>query len=204
MSSVVRSRGSRARKAVQPSRTLPGRLKEVATLLHRRWTLPVLAELCRGDSAPGGAKFITIVNRLGISRDSLAATLEHLIAHDYVLRNPGYGHPMRPEYLLAEAGHDIAPFCSRLLEEIKATQLEDLLLRKWSIPTLIALDAGPGRFGELKNSLPGITGRALTLALKDLVAAGLVKREVVNAFPPIARYRPAPAAESLLAIARDL
>src|SRR5262245_47973361 len=94
----------------------PDHLDRLTVLFHRRWSVPILAELHRGDSHPGGSKFITLLNRLRISRDSLTATLGHLMHHDLVMRNPGYGHPMRPEYLLAEAGYDIAPGCVRLMK----------------------------------------------------------------------------------------
>jgi len=62
-----------------------------------------------------------------------------------------------------------------------------------------ALAAGPRRFSELRELLPGVTARALTLALKDLVAVGLVERTVTDGFPPSTLYRLTAAAEPLLA-----
>jgi len=61
------------------------------------------------------------------------------------------------------------------------------LLRKWSVPTLAVLD-DDRRFTDLRSALPGVTPRALALALRDLEAAGLVERDVVAARPPFAIY----------------
>jgi DNA-binding HxlR family transcriptional regulator len=169
-------------------------------IFHRRWSAPILSEMLVGDTHPGGVKFITLARRLKLSRDSLHATLKHLIAHDYVMRNPGYGHPMRPEYLLAESGYRIAPLCQRLLQEARARAWTDLILRKWSMPVLYVIGQGVMRFSELKLALPSITSRALTLSLKQLVAAGLLQREVKASFPPTAVYTPTATAKPLLAI----
>jgi DNA-binding HxlR family transcriptional regulator len=47
-----------------------------------------------------GERFVTLVNRLGASKDAVSATLAQLIDDGVVQRNPGYGHPLRPEYLV--------------------------------------------------------------------------------------------------------
>jgi DNA-binding HxlR family transcriptional regulator len=175
-----------------PPKKLTARLETLIVLFHRRWSAPILAELGRGDSVSGGAKFITLANRLGLSRDSLVATLEYLMHHDLVLRNPGYGHPMRPEYILADSGYQLAPACQRLLKMLRVRKLEDIALRKWSLPVLFALGQGNDRFSEVKTLLSRITSRALTLALKDLTAAGLVHRQVIDDYPPGVAYRLTP------------
>ena len=41
--------------------------------------------------------------RLDVTRDSLRRALDALIALGYVRRNEGYGHPLRPEYLITDA-----------------------------------------------------------------------------------------------------
>jgi DNA-binding HxlR family transcriptional regulator len=179
---------------------LPIRLQRMAIFFHRRWSAPILAELLRGDTVQGGAKFITLANRLRLSRESLKATLDHLILHDYVMRNPGYGHPLRPEYILAEAGHDIAPACRDLMRILTQSELERAALRKWSMPALLAIGRGVRRFGALKIALSGITARALTLALKDLASARLVRRRVIDRYPPVTAYSLTRAARSLLVV----
>jgi len=156
--------------------TLPG--------INRRWTLPVIVELHRSR----GCKFVALVNVLGVGRETLRETLGSLIDAGLVTRNPGYGHPMRPEYVLTARGRRTAPVAERLLEELERRDALELGLKKWSLPVLAALGR-ESRFGELKSRLAPVTPRALTLALKGLVRAGLVERRIHEAFPPATSYR---------------
>ena len=96
------------------------KLARLAALLHHRWSVPVLAALLEGS----GAKFVTLARRLDLSRDSLRRTLDVLIAQRWVMRNPGHGHPMRPEYLLTAAGARIAPWCHGLLRALSRLGLD--------------------------------------------------------------------------------
>jgi DNA-binding HxlR family transcriptional regulator len=148
--------------------------------------VPIIAELQRS----AGSRFVPLVNRLGLSRESLRQTLAALIADGLVMRNPGYGHPLRPEYLLTERGRRIAPACRELLDALTRLEFEDGGLKKWSIPVLLAL-AHERRFAELRDAL-SISPRALTLALKELADAGLVERRVHTGFPPSTSYRATP------------
>jgi len=161
------------------------RIQRLRALFHHRWSVAVLAELHRG----GGSKFVTLVNRLVISRDSLRRTLDSLIAEGWVVRNPGHGHPMRPEYILTASGRRLAPWCARLGALLKTTEIGDIGLRKWSMPVILALGHGKRRFSEVKGFLPGLTARALTLALKELHAAGLIERHVSDSYPPATYYQ---------------
>ncbi len=160
-------------------------LSHLAALFHRRWAVPVLAELHKGR----GAKAITLTNRLGVSRESLRATLDELIEHGWIARNPGYGHPMRPEYLLTRPGEKLGPSCVRLMAVLRRMGIQRIDLRKWSMPITLALSGGVDRFGELKRILPGITSRALTLGLKELQRTGLIERRIVDQYPPTTSYR---------------
>ncbi len=155
-------------------------------LCHHRWSVGVLAELHRGG---GGAKFVTLERRLRVPRDSLVRTLAALRRLRLVRRNPGYGHPMRPEYLLAPAGERLAPACARLDAFLKRSGVAEQALRKWSLPVTLALARGAGRFGEVRDALPGITARALTLAFLALESADLVERRVTEGRPPGTAYR---------------
>ena len=156
----------------------------LAVLFHRRWTVPAIARLHHHC----GAKFISLVNWTGASRPALRQALDESITRGWIRRNPGYGHPLRPEYMLTNPGARLGPGCLRLMEHINRLQVEDAALRKWSMPILLALEAQPLRFGELRRTLGIITDRALTLAIKDLLQATLIQRQVLDEFPPATIY----------------
>jgi DNA-binding HxlR family transcriptional regulator len=165
-------------------------IPDLIALFHHRWSAPVLAELLRQK----GSRFVTLGNTLGVGRESLKRTLGSLIDLGLVSRNPGYGHPLRPEYVLTPRGRRVAARCTKLLAALNGTA--EVALRKWSLPVLVALRR-PSRFSELQAALPGVTARALALALKDLQAAGLVERRIEDAYPPIAVYAPTAGARRL-------
>ncbi|MCZ6572723.1 MAG: winged helix-turn-helix transcriptional regulator [Planctomycetota bacterium] len=177
-----------------------GRIQRLVTLFHHRWAVPVLAELQRGK----GAKLVTLVQRLGAGRDVLRPTLDRLIEHGWVVRNSGYGHPLRPEYVLSRSGKRIAPACARLWQTLRRSDLTGPGLKKWSLPVAWVLERSGGRFGDAKQMLPGITSRALTLALKTLQEAGLVRREVVDGYPPRPRYHLTPRGRRLVPLVGGL
>lgn len=169
-------------------------------LFHRRWLVPSLAELYLLK----GAKFITLVNRLETNRPALKQTLEDGASRGYIRKNPGYGHPLRPEYILTDGGRAIAPACVRLMERLREIDAMDVCLRKWSLPALLAIGGKPSRFGEIRDHLGLITDRALTLALRDLVEAGLLNRRVIDSYPPAPQYKLAARTRPLLPIIREL
>jgi DNA-binding HxlR family transcriptional regulator len=146
--------------------------KFFAFLFHHRWAVPVLAEL----HPSSGSKYVTLVNNLRISKDSLRWTLEWLIEAGLVMRNPGHGHPMRPEYVLTSEGSRIARHCVPLLGALRIHDLERTGLHKWSMPIVHAVRCGLRTFTALKHVLPGITARALSLALADLQRARVMER----------------------------
>jgi DNA-binding HxlR family transcriptional regulator len=158
---------------------------------QRRWALPILAEL----AGSGGSRFVPLANKLGLSRDTLRQTLDALIEAGLVIRNPGTGHPSRPEYILTEHGRRVAPVCAGVLQELRRRRIEDAVLKKWSMPIIAALSA-ERRYGELRRGV-GATPRALTLALKELVGLGLVERRVHDGFPPSTTYRLTPKSRTL-------
>jgi DNA-binding HxlR family transcriptional regulator len=166
-------------------------LLSISSLSNHRWAVPILANL----AATGGARFVPLANELGISRDVLRQTLDALIETKLVMRNPGYGHPTRPEYVLTAKGRRIAPACAKLVQEIRRQGMEDVVLKKWSMPIVAALGR-ESRYGELRRSV-GATPRALTLTLKELVACGLVERRVHTGFPPTTTYRLTPRSRTL-------
>lgn len=156
----------------------------------------MLAEIGR----TGGSRFATLTGRLGVTGESLRRTLSYLQGEGLVTRNPGYGHPLRPEYMLTPAGGNLAPRVLKLLAALVGR--EDVGLKKWSLPILAELDQ-PRRFSEIRAALPA-TPRALTLALKELEGAGLVRRTVTSDHPPHVRYTATRDARRIAAAAREI
>jgi DNA-binding HxlR family transcriptional regulator len=155
--------------------------EDLIELFHHRWAPPALVLL----DQRGGVRFAELQARLGVGRESLRRALDALLDLGFVRRNPGYGHPLRPEYLITAAGRKPATAVARLL----AGGDPDLLLRKWSVPVLAELGE-ERRFSELRASLPGVTPRALALALQQLEEARLIRRDVLPTRPPSSVYRP--------------
>ncbi len=144
-------------------------LEALIALCHHRWSLPIISELHRDN----GAKFVTLVNRLQLSRDALSRTLQALQDQQLVNHNPGYGHPLRPEYILTPRGQQLGPTTLELMTALQQTQLEPIALKKWALPIIYTLEPRAMRFNELR-ALP-ITARALSLTLKELERAGLLE-----------------------------
>jgi DNA-binding HxlR family transcriptional regulator len=154
---------------------------DLIEFFHHRWAAPALALLAER----GGVRFVELQRRLGVGRESLRRALDALIESGLARRNEGYGHPLRPEYVLTPKGRRVAPIAARIV----AVGDADVLLRKWSVPLLAEL-GDERRFTELRSRLTDITPRALALALQDLEAVGYVDREVRDTRPPSTFYRP--------------
>src|SRR3954451_13536929 len=78
---------------------------DLIELFHHRWAAPALALL----GQRGGARFVELQRRLDVGRESLRRALDALIAGGLARRNEGYGHPLRPEYVLTARGRNAAP-----------------------------------------------------------------------------------------------
>ena len=140
------------------------------TLTHHRWAIPIIALL----HAEKGAKFVQLVNRLKLSRDALTRSLTALNELGLATRNSGYGHPLRPEYILTPSGAKLGAACVELNHWLESHNLQESLLNKWSLPVLLATRS-KSRFSDLKRALPDITARALTLTLKTLLEHDLLR-----------------------------
>lgn len=64
----------------------------------------------------------------------------------------------------------------------------DLLGGRWKMLILYKLEMGRKRFSELRKELPNITDRMLTLQLKELEKAHLIKRTVYPEVPVRVEY----------------
>ena len=140
-------------------------------IFAKRWYVRVLAHLYDHN----GARFVVMKHALGINADSLTRTLKALIDEGWVERNPGYGHPLRPEYILSDSGRVLAERCSRFDTVVDTLQVASTVYHKWSVPTLIVIDHGVSRFNALREQL-AITPRALTQSLERLCLVALVEQ----------------------------
>jgi DNA-binding HxlR family transcriptional regulator len=145
-------------------------LEPLVSLLHYRWALPILAELYRSN----GCKFVTLVTRLSLSKDALSRTLTALLEQDLVMRNPGYGHPLRPEYILTARGQQIGQAAFELMQTLERLGISNIALKKWSLPIVLVLQ-DQTRFTDLLENLPGLTTRALALSLGQLTQVNLLE-----------------------------
>ena len=164
----------------------PARSAFLVRLCHHRWAIGTAAEVARRE----GARFVELQHGLGIHPASLRAALDALLELRLIRRNPGYGHPLRPEYLPTESGARLGPALQALLRSWRERGIEETALRKWSLPVLDAVAGGHRRFRDLEAALPEITPRALARTIRDLGAAGLVEREIDPGFPPVPYYSP--------------
>ena len=154
----------------------------------RRWAVPILAQL----AGTQGSKFITLTNALDGSRAAIKASLDLLNTLGLVHPNPGTGHPMRPEYILTPKGKLISKPATALVKALNRTDLIDTGLKKWSMPTIHAIDTGAHRFAAITAALttPQIaaTDRAISLALTDLHTTSLIRRTLIDGSPPRNQY----------------
>lgn len=145
----------------------------LSRLTHHRWALPAVAELSR---LGGGAKFVQLVHRLGGHRLAVEQALDRLCELGLVMPNPGHGHPLRPEYVLTEAGAAGGPVCERVMRTLRAGGLEGVAGKKWALPTVLAARRGAETFGEMRTALARATDRALAEALSELGSAHVLSR----------------------------
>jgi len=135
-----------------------------------------------------GDRFAALWRGLGASPGAISDALDALIALGLVMRNPGYGHPLRPEYVLAAGADETGRMAHALDARISDGPIAQVLRDKWSVPILAALTVGEQRYGALRRLLTGITDRALSASLRALEAEGLVVRTIAPTYPPSAGY----------------
>ena len=71
-------------------------------------------------------------------------------------------------------------------EEVR--RAADLLERRYVISVIWASLEGAARFNEFRQAVEGVPPRTLTERLRELEAAGVLERRLVNASPPYAEY----------------
>ncbi len=154
-------------------------------LSQRRWAIPLISELHRSR----GAKFVTLAHRIDGSTGGIRSALSALVHQGWVARNRGFGHPLRPEYILTKQGERLAKPVSALVECLHDLDARVLGTLRWPLPSLVAIDEGAARFRDLKRVLIQPTDRAISQALKALEACSLLERSLVESRPPRSEYQ---------------
>ncbi|CAN5528635.1 helix-turn-helix domain-containing protein [soil metagenome] len=71
---------------------------------------------------------------------------------------------------------------------------------RWSMIVLLTLRDGPMRYSDLRDEVPGISHRMLTLTLRQLQRDGQVTRTAHREVPPRVEYALTELSETLLAL----
>jgi len=158
--------------------------QDLQILGANRWAMPLMAAM----DASGGIRFAVAANRLGAPRNSLSRAFQHLIEAGWAIRNPGHGHPLRPEYLLVEAGRPVAAGCARSMVARTRLALDPAELSRWTLPLIASIGHGSRRFNDLLGRLAPVTPRALSLTIKQGLSSALIDRRLEAAFPPVPLY----------------
>ena len=147
-------------------------------ITSRAWSLPILSSLHKGVAG----RQATLLTATGASRTAFVQSLDHLIGMGLLERNPGYGHPLRPEFRLTQLGISAAAIANKI-ENVSSDEDQDLLRRSWTLPVLTLLHR-PSHFNEIKRGLQTITDRALSQSLKSMEGRNWVCRCVDESIRP--------------------
>ena len=148
-------------------------MRTLVKLTSRAWSLKILALL--HDGVPG--RQAPLLAATSASRTSFASSLEHLVGLGLLERNPGHGHPLRPEFRLTQNGVEAAAIASRIVNAVPDDGEFTLLRRSWTVP-ILALTDTPQRFSTIKSGLATITDRALSTSLHELEARAWLQRDI--------------------------
>lgn len=154
-------------------------IKILVKLSARAWSLKALALMHSG--VPG--RQAPLLAASGASRTTFMNSLNHLVELGLLERNPGHGHPLRPEFRLTELGAVIAPVAHRVEAVVSDPPGEALLRKTWTLPVL-AVASTPTPFAAFKRALPQITDRALSGSLRALADQDWVSRTVDTGLHP--------------------
>ena len=141
----------------------------LVNITARAWSLAILAAFHRG--VPG--RQTALLQAVGAGRAAFGQSLGHLVALGLVERNPGHGHPLRPEYRLTPAG----VVAARLADGVLRVSQGGLVRRAWVVPVL-GLSRLPCRFTQLRAGLGPVTDRALSQTLQALQAERWIDRRI--------------------------
>lgn len=151
----------------------------IVNITSRAWALPILASFHAG--VPG--RQARLLAATGASRTAFGQSLEHLLAIGLVERNPGHGHPLRPEFRLTPMGQQVAAIAYKI-HNLTEEDERPLLRKTWTLPVLASLYY-PRYFNEIGRAVGSITDRALSHSLQSMEARCWVRRNIdEEARPP--------------------
>ncbi|MEM8651814.1 MAG: winged helix-turn-helix transcriptional regulator [Pseudomonadota bacterium] len=154
-------------------------IKSFVNITSRAWALPILSSMHTGT--PG--RQAALITATGASRTAFAQSMDHLIQSGLLERNPGHGHPLRPEFRLTKLGIAAAEIAAKV-GDVSGKDDQILLRKAWTLPVLTTLHK-PNQFGQIKKSLASITDRALSQSLQTMEEKNWVQRQVdLTARPP--------------------
>lgn len=148
-------------------------IKILVKITSRAWSLNILALMHEG--VPG--RQATLLSASKASRTSFAASLGHLVDLGLLQRNPGHGHPLRPEFRLTKKGAQIAKIASEIIDAVPPPAETKILRKTWTVP-ILAVTESPRYFVDIKSNLPSITDRALSQSLSLLHEEKWLRRDV--------------------------
>ena len=162
-------------------------IPSLVKLTSRAWSLNILALLHQG--VPG--RQAPLLAATSASRTSFTSSLEHLVQLELLQRNPGHGHPLRPEFRLTRNGIEAAETANRIVNAVPDDRAFALLRRSWTVP-ILALTDTPRRFSVIKSGLATITDRALSTSLYQLEKREWLQRDIdTSQRAPYPTYRAA-------------
>lgn len=168
-------------------------INTIVKVTSRAWSLSILALIQSGTPA----RQAPLLYASGASRTAFTQSLVHLVDLGLLERNPGHGHPLRPEYRLTAKGAEIAVIAQKIQTVAPLQDQAAILRRAWTIP-ILAVSRDPRYFGEIKSDLTVISDRALSQSLLKLRQNGWVHREVdATKNPPRSLYQAANAGKNI-------
>ncbi|USG60231.1 winged helix-turn-helix transcriptional regulator [Sneathiella marina] len=155
-------------------------INTLVKITSRAWSLNILALMDAG--VPG--RQAPLLSASNASRTAFTASLDHLTQLKLLERNPGHGHPLRPEYRLTLKGIEVAKIARRIVEADPDCADSDIIRKSWTVPVL-AVTGKPQYFTEIKSKLFPITDRALSQSLFQLHGRDWLLRDVDSTKRPL-------------------
>lgn len=148
-------------------------IRLLVNLTSKAWSLKILALLHSG--IPG--RQAPLIAASNASRSSFASSLDHLVQLGLLERNPGHGHPLRPEFRLTPKGKAIAAIASKILAQVPNDNAFAVIRKNWTVP-ILAITGSQMRFSVIRSELGSITDRALSKSLSALEERAWLARQI--------------------------